>query len=77
MSCTCKRARAHARNGHEHIDDVGGDGDQEGVTNTRILKEVGTVVEDEVDTGELLPHLDEDTSEGQRRILFSLVRKQS
>ena len=56
MSCTCKRARAHARNSHEH-DDVGGDGDQEGVTNTRILEEVGTIVEDEVDTSELLPAL--------------------
>jgi len=74
MSCTCKRARVHARNSHEHADDVGGDGDQEGVMNTRILEEVGTVVEDGVNTGELLPRLDEDTSEGRRRILFSPVR---
>jgi len=77
MSCTCKWARAHVRDSHEHVDDVGGNGDQEGVTNTRILEEAGTVVEDEVDTGELLPRLDEDTSEGRRRILFSPVRKQS
>jgi hypothetical protein len=54
----------HAGESHEHVDDVGGDGDQERIGNTRVLEKDGTVVENEVDTGELLPSLDEDTSEG-------------
>jgi len=59
----------HPRKCHKHVDDVGGDGDQEGVLNTRILEEDGAVVEDEVDTGELLPRLDEDPSEGTEKDL--------
>jgi len=59
----------HARKSHEDVDNVGGDGDQEGVMNTRVLEEHGTVVEDEVDTGKLLPRLDEDTSKGTEKDL--------
>ena len=54
----------HARKRREAADDVGGNGDQEGVRNIRVLEEHGAVVEDEVDTGQLLPGLDEDTGEG-------------
>jgi len=57
----------HTGEGHEHVDDVGGDGYQERVGNTRVLEEDGTVVEDEVDTGELLPCLDEDAGEGTEK----------
>jgi len=57
----------HTRESHEHVYDVGGDSDQEGVTDTRVLEERGTVVEDEIDTGELLPCLDEDASEGTKK----------
>lgn len=42
-------------NGHTDVDDVGGNGDQERIRNTRALEEGRAVVEDEVDTGELLP----------------------
>lgn len=42
-------------NGHADVDDVGGNGDQERILNTRALEESRAVVEDEVDTGELLP----------------------
>ena len=38
--------------------------------NTRVLEEHGTVVEDEVDTGELLPCLDEDAGEGTKKDLI-------
>lgn len=50
--------------GHDDVDDVGDDGDDEGVGETGIGEEGGTIVEDEVDTGELLPTLEEDTGEG-------------
>ena len=56
----------HAREGHEHVDDVGGDGDQEGVRNARVLEEHGPIVEDEVDSGQLLPRLNEDAGEGAK-----------
>lgn len=45
----------HTEGGHANIDDVGGDRDQEGVGDTGVLEEDGSVVEDEVDTGQLLP----------------------
>lgn len=51
------------RNGHADVDDVGGNGDQERIRNTRALEEGRAVVEDEVDTGELLPSLEEDTGQ--------------
>jgi len=54
----------HAGESHEHVDDINGNGDQEGAGNTGVLEEDGTVVENEVDTGELLPALNEDTGEG-------------
>ena len=57
----------HPGKSHEHVDDVGGDGDQEGVRNTRVLEEHGAVVENEVDAGELLPGLNKDTSEGTEK----------
>jgi len=46
----------------DDIDNVGDDGNDEGVGDTRSLEEGGTVVEDEVDTGKLLPSLKEDSS---------------
>lgn len=39
----------HSGQGHEDIDNVGGDGDQERVANARVLEECRAVVEDEVD----------------------------
>ena len=54
----------HTGKGHEDVDDVRGDRDQEGVMDTRVLEEDGAVVEDEVDTGQLLPSLNKDTGEG-------------
>ena len=35
----------HTRKGHEHVDDVGGDRDQEGVLDTRVLEEGRAVYE--------------------------------
>lgn len=43
--------------GHAHIDDVGRDSDQEGITDARVLEEEGAEIEYEVDSGELLPGL--------------------
>jgi len=54
----------HSRNGHDHIDNVGDNSNDEWVIDTGILEESGAVVEDEVDSGELLPRLNEDTTEG-------------
>jgi len=48
---------------HADVDDSGGDGDREGVGDAGLLEESRAVVENEVDTGELLPGLQEDTSE--------------
>jgi hypothetical protein len=45
----------HARQGHEHVYDVCCNRDEERIRDTRIFKEGGTVVENEVDTRELLP----------------------
>jgi len=56
----------HAWESREHVDDVDGDGDQEGVGNAGLLEEHGTIVDDEVDTGELLPGLDEDAGESTK-----------
>jgi hypothetical protein len=50
------------RDGHADVDDSSGDRDGEGVGDTGLLEEGRAVVEDEVDTGELLPALQEDTS---------------
>ncbi|CAG8604720.1 4149_t:CDS:2, partial [Acaulospora colombiana] len=50
--------------GHDDVDDVGGDRDRERVADTRVLEEGRAVVKDEIDTGELLPGLDKDTGEG-------------
>ena len=47
---------------HADIDNSGGDRDREGVGDPGLLEEGGAVVEDEVDTGELLPGHQEDTS---------------
>lgn len=47
----------HARERHEAVDNVRRDADEEGVLNARVLEEDRAVVEDEVDTGELLPCL--------------------
>jgi len=52
----------HSGNGHSDVDDVGGDRDDEGVLDAGVLEESRAVVEDEVDTGKLLPSLEEDTS---------------
>lgn len=49
--------------GHTDVDNIGGDGDQEGVADTGVGEESSTVVEDEVDTRQLLPCLECDTSE--------------
>lgn len=54
----------HTGESHEDVYDVGSDGSEEGVGDTRVGEECSTVVEDEVDTSELLPCLDEDTGEG-------------
>jgi hypothetical protein len=47
-----KGQRADGRNG---VDDITNDGNDEGVRHARRLEERRAVVEDEVDTGELLP----------------------
>ena len=60
-------------NGHAYVDNGGGDRDREGVGNTGLFEESRTVVEDEVDTGELLPSLQEDTSEGTKEDLVGAV----
>ena len=39
----------HSRNGHNHIDDVGNDGNDEWVFDSGILEEGGAIVKDEVD----------------------------
>ena len=57
----------HPRESHEDADDVEGDGDQERVGNPGVLEKRGTIVGDEVDAGELLPGLDEDTREGAEK----------
>lgn len=54
--------KVYPGNGHTDIHDIGGDGLQEGVADVRVLEEGGAVVEDEVDTSELLPRLEEDAS---------------
>jgi hypothetical protein len=48
---------------HTDVNDVGGDGDQERILDTSIREVKGTVVEDEVDTGELLPCLESHSAE--------------
>lgn len=49
----------------QHIDEGGDHGDKERVVDgAELLEEDGTEVEDEVDTGELLEHLDQDTNRG-------------
>ncbi|CAE7208696.1 unnamed protein product, partial [Rhizoctonia solani] len=50
-----------ARNGHANIDYVGSNRDEERIFDTRVLEECRAIVEDEVDTGELLPSLQEDS----------------
>lgn len=47
--------------GHSDVDDSGRDTDQEGVGDTRGLEESGSVVEDEVDSSQLLESLKEDS----------------
>ena len=61
----------HARQGHEHVDDVGGDREEERVALGRDGRgeEARAVVEDEVDTGQLLPRLKEDARHGTRKVL--------
>lgn len=48
----------HARKSHENIDNVRRNGDEERVGDTGILEERRAEVENEVDTGELLPCLE-------------------
>ena len=57
----------HARESHEDVDDIDGDSDQERVGNARVLEKRGTGVDDEVETGELLPGLEGNTSEGTEK----------
>ena len=59
----------HSRQSHEDVDDGSSDGNQETVLNTRVLEEGCAVVENEVNAGELLEGLDEDTREGTERNL--------
>jgi hypothetical protein len=47
---------------HADIDNGSGNGDEEGVLDTSVREESSAKVEDEVDAGELLPCLEEDTS---------------
>jgi len=54
---------------HADVDDVGSNGGQEGVLNTRCGEEGCAVVEDEVDTGELLPCLESHSAEGTEQNL--------
>lgn len=61
------------RNSHTDVDDVGGNGDQERILNTRALEEGRAVVEDEVDTSELLPSLKEDTGQDTEQDLVVSV----
>lgn len=49
--------------GGSHVDARRNHGDGEGVLDTRVLKVLGSVVEDEVDTGELLEGLDSHSRE--------------
>lgn len=65
------------REGHSDVDDVGGDRNEEGVGDTRALEERRTEVEDEVDTGELLPALERHTGEHTERDLVGLARAEA
>jgi hypothetical protein len=58
------------RDGHSDVDDVGGDLDKEGVLDAGVLEERGAVVEDEVDTGKLLPSelQEESLSSGKQKL---------
>ena len=47
----------------DDVDDVGDERDEERILDTRLLEEGCAVVEDEVDTGPLLEHLQEDTDQ--------------
>jgi len=55
-------------NSANNVDDVGDDSDDEGVRDTGSSEEGRAVVEDEVDTGQLLPTLDEDTGPGSEAV---------
>lgn len=64
VSSTDTLHHVHAWNGGDNVDNVGDNGEDEGVRIRKsALEELGAVVKDEVDTGELLEGLDEDTSE--------------
>lgn len=55
--------------GHDDIDDVGGNGEEVGVAGSGGGKESSTVVEDEVDTSELLHSLETSTSDNSEQDL--------
>ena len=59
--------------GHSDIDDSSSDRNQEGVGDTGCFEEGRAVVEDEVDTGELLPGLHEDTSKAAKENFVGTV----
>ncbi len=60
-------------NSHTDVDDSGGDRDCEGVGDTGLFEEGRAIVEDEVDTGELLPRLQENTSKAAKENLVRAV----
>jgi len=55
--------------GHADVDNIGGDSDQEGLLDTGGGEESSTIIEDEVDTSELLPRLDSHTAESSEKDL--------
>ena len=57
----------HPGKSHGHVDDIGSNRNQEWIGNAGVLEEYRAVVEDEVDTGKLLPCLDENASEGTKK----------
>ena len=57
----------HARGSHEDVDNVDDGGYQERVGNPGVLEERSAVVDDEVDTGELLPGLEDNARKGTEK----------
>lgn len=62
-STTSSLHEEERRNSHDDVDNVRGNGEQEWITGAGGVEELSAVVEDEVDTGELLPSLDKGTSQ--------------
>ena len=62
-----------SNDGHDGVHDISDDGDDEGVANTGRLEKGGSVVEDKVDTGELLPALECDAGPSTKTIAIDSI----